>query len=290
MSALAFTAFAALAACPRPVAAVAASPVAPKAWPPVHMAMQQQYSPFSDAEFAKPWWYDFPGRRLRVDTNLTRGTHSLLPWKPAFSQFFSSYWLNNTLYMYDHTHHFCLKLNQHMGIMRPDWFLTTASQEPSVYLTHRSEAPRDGQSAFRKCSWMRKDGAGYGWFDYFADEADGSPFRLTAPGPTKSAFVINDFLSMETPPSGQFNDDIFELPRGVPCVGLPGELASLPVGDLLEKAIGGMLSQGEGPLPGAQAAVISGAARLFQVFSPELLLATTTLAPRQEKVQGAVLV
>merc|ERR1719350_2415780 len=132
-----------------------------------------------------------------MDSFLVKGTPAPSPFGNLSITNFTSIWLKDELSMIDRVHSTCVKLQLHMGIMGPDWFLTNgATRQPNVWLTHRSEeATAPGSSPFQNCSWMRKDGAGQGWFDYFASEAKGTAFRLTAPG-GQGDFVINDFVEM----------------------------------------------------------------------------------------------
>ena len=186
------------------LAAESAVGAGPRAWPSTHIALQRQYNIINDEEFVKPWYYDFPHRRLRTDIHLVQKKGAVAPAGGISN--FSSYWIDDTLSMYDFVGGNCTKLEMGFGMMMPNWFLSGGTPMPNVFLTQRSVATSNGTSAFHNCSWTRKSG-----FDYFADEA-GAAFRLAAGSP--AGYVINDFVSMTA--VAKIDDAIFKLPD-IPC-------------------------------------------------------------------------
>jgi hypothetical protein len=200
-------------------AAVAVYPP-PPAWPAQHYHREAMYSLLDGTWNDKLFYYDFPNMRLRVDSIWVGG-----PKLPPFN--FSSYWINDDLYMYEFDGNgSCYHMNMGFGMMRPDWFVD-GDQLNTTYLAKKSDAT---DTNFYNTVWTRKcatcDTDPNGYFNYFSTTSDngqvaGTPFRLDAPGPLGSGigYVINEYYDFK---ATNFTLDAtdFALPTSPACTSI----------------------------------------------------------------------
>ena len=185
----------------------------PPAWPAQHYHREMMYTPATGVWNNKPFFYDWTNKHLRVDSLYVGG-----PKLPPFN--FTSYWLNDDLYMYLFDGNAsCFHLSMGFGMMRPDWF-TDGDQLNTTWLAKKSDATDDG---FHNTVWTRKcatcDTDPNGYFNYFSTTGDngdkaGVPFSLEAPGPI--VYLINEYYDFEATTWGA-DSDIFALPPGLSC-------------------------------------------------------------------------
>ena len=126
----------------------------------------------------------------------------------------SSYWLQQSLFIYTFDINSCVQLDLGFGMMRPTWFMDNgATIFGEVYATQRSDS---AHNVYRPVTLTRKDGAGQGYFDYYSNNQTGAPFNMHAPSP--AGFVVNEYLVPPVPTPFAPDAPEFVLPVGIPCV------------------------------------------------------------------------
>jgi len=180
------------------------SAVPPNPWPEVHFHREIEFS-VEDTTGAyvnnqggqtyKNVFYNFPALQLKVSNNPVINVGA----EDGQMTTFTSYWLNTTLYMYTEflspalqNLSTCTPLEMGFGMMVPDWMIRGATTLNYTIWGTRQSWPMD--SNYYPLNLNRKDGAGFGYFEYYSDNRTGNPFRMDAPAGGQGV-VVNEYAS-----------------------------------------------------------------------------------------------
>lgn len=186
--------------------------IRPPAWPKQHSHVEIMYTPSDKSIKFKQIYYDFPGLRYYADESISG------------KMVLSSYWLKNTLYIYNWTDVTCVQLEMGFAMMTPDWFLTGSEEVAQPWLAKKSDKEDD---EFHQTLWLRKSAGDPGYFDYFSDLNTGEPFRLTAP--SQGPYVINEYYNFTVVDFSKGPlQHIFDRPEKPICTPHNGENQTMP--------------------------------------------------------------